>query len=384
MPRTARPGQGGKAAFTVDLAREIGVRYLLDGSVRLADGRVRVSAQLFDADAGGLLWADRFDRALIDIFAIQDEITMAIVRHLEIELLPEEWQAIHQSRTESVEAYTYYRHGRQLARQLTKSHLLMARRILVKAVELDPEFARAHAAIVLCDCYLMEWHATSETPAAILEMAEKALRLDPRLAEAYVARGFALYRSGRHDDAQAAYDRAVAIDDGCYEARLFAGFLAWSKGDRESAKALFILAANLRPDDYLAPTFIIGMFEKGDPELLAWARICVERAERDAMLNPENPALLSRGAVALAHLGEVEKARSWLMRAQTIDPEDLVTCYNAAAVHSLLGDQDEAIRLLERYLRYAADDMLDVIRHDGDMAGLKHHERYESLLGDRR
>jgi len=384
VPRYARRDVSIDADTAVDAVRGLGVGYVLEGSVRIAGDSVRVSAQLLEAQSGGLVWADRFDRKTADIFSIQDEITEAIVRHLEIELLPEEWHAIQLSRTGDIEAYTYYRHGRQLARNLTKTYMLLARRMFAKAAELDPDFARAYAGIVLCDCYLMEWHATDEKLKSILAMADKALSLDPALAEAHVARGFALYRSGRFDEAEAAYAHALAIDRDCYEARLFAGMLAWIRGRRETAKSLFLMAGELREDDYLAPFFALGMMDKDDPDRKRWARVCLERAERLATLQPENPAPLSRGACVLAHLGEQERAFSWLTRALTMDPDDLVTQYNAAAVHSLTGRHEEAIAILENYLRVVSDDMIDILIGDRDFDGLRSHPRYAALIASRR
>lgn len=361
-------------------ADENGGHYVLEGSVRLSAETVRVSAQLSKARSGELIWADHYDRKLIDIFAIQDEITSAIVAHLEIELLPEEWQAIQLSRTGDIDAYTYYRHGRQLARHWTKSYLSLARRMFTKAAEIAPGFARAYAGIVLCNCSLMEWYATEQTPQDVLAMADKALQLDAQLAEAHAARGFAMYRTGRMEEAEACYDRALQIDHGCYEARLFAGMLASARGRREAAKEHFIEAANLWREDYLATCFVVCHSDRDDPARLEWARLMFERAERVAALQPENPAPLSRGAVALAHLGEARKAVSWITHALTIDPDDLITQHNAAVVFAVLGDADQALQILENYLPQVSEDMIDVLRSDQDLDGIRSHPRYNEIL----
>lgn len=363
-----------------ETVEEQGNHYLLEGSVRLFAESVRVSTKLIETGSGELIWADHFDRKLIDIFAIQDEITSAIVQHLEIELVPEEWRAIQLSRTDEIEAYTYYRHGRQLARHWTQSYLSLARRMFAKSAEIDPAFARAYAGIVLCDCYLMEWHATEQKPQDVLAMADKALLLDAQLAEAHAARGFALYRSGRLDDAEASYERALRIDRGCYEARLFAGILAAVRGRRDVAKMHFLEAANLWQEDYVATCYVLCNSSENDPARVDWARLVFERAERIAALQPENPAPLSRGACALVHLGDAQKAVSWITRALTIDPDDLLTQYNAAVVYALLGDPDRSIQILERYLPQVSDDMIDVIRTDGGLDGIRGHPRYEALF----
>src|SRR5438045_196346 len=124
---------------------------MLEGSVRKAGARVRVTGQLVNCKDGGHVWAERFDRDLTDIFAIQDEITHAIVEQLKVKLLSVEKKSIEQARTDSIEAYTYYLRGRQLLRRGSKVNYQLARQMFARAVELDPLYARAYAGIADCD-----------------------------------------------------------------------------------------------------------------------------------------------------------------------------------------------------------------------------------------
>ena len=144
----------GKAVDIPDVAAKLGVKFILEGSVRKAGQRVRVTGQLIDGTSGGHLWADRFDRDLTDIFAIQDEITHTIVDQLKIRLLPKEKKAIGQAPTVNVEAYTYYLKGRQFFHNSTRVLLGLARQMFAKATELDPNYARAYAGIAICDARL--------------------------------------------------------------------------------------------------------------------------------------------------------------------------------------------------------------------------------------
>ena len=128
----------GKAVNLEQIARQLGVAYVVEGSVRKAGNRVRINAQLIEGATGGHLWADRYDRDLTDIFAIQDEITKTIVEQLKVKLLPEEKKAIEQAPTDNVEAYTHYLRGRQFFHTRTKSSLMLGRRMFARAVELDP------------------------------------------------------------------------------------------------------------------------------------------------------------------------------------------------------------------------------------------------------
>ena len=123
------------------VGQELGVGYVLEGSVRKAGSRVRVTGQLINSKDGSHLWADRFDRDLTDIFAIQDEITHAIVEQLKVKLLPQEKKSIEQAPTDNIEAYTYYLRGRDFLHRRSKHYSRIARQMFAKAVELDPNYA---------------------------------------------------------------------------------------------------------------------------------------------------------------------------------------------------------------------------------------------------
>jgi adenylate cyclase len=137
------------------VGQELGVQFLLEGSVRKAGSRVRVTGQLVSTEEGEHIWAERFDRDLTDIFAIQDEITHAIVEQLKVKLLPQEKNSIEQNPTDNVEAYTYYLRGRQFLHRHSKSYYHLARRMFIKSNELDPRYARAYAGIADCDSFLL-------------------------------------------------------------------------------------------------------------------------------------------------------------------------------------------------------------------------------------
>ena len=174
----------GQSPDLMKVGAELGVRYILEGSVRKAGQRVRINAQLIDGTTGGHVWADRYDRDLTDIFAIQDDITEAIVEQLRITLLPKEKQAIGQAQTSNVEAYNYYLKGRHFFANHTKILLRLARQMFVRATELDPGYARALASIALCDARLAYSYRVDIKTQDILDLAEKAITLDPGVAEA--------------------------------------------------------------------------------------------------------------------------------------------------------------------------------------------------------
>jgi adenylate cyclase len=372
----------GKPADVQEVSRRFGVNTVLEGSVRKAGQRVRISAQLVSGKDGGHLWADRYDRDLTDIFAIQDEITRTIVYQLKVKLLPEESKAISQTPTDNVEAYTYYLRGRQFSHGWTKSYLLLARRMFSKAAELDPNYARAYAGIADCDSALHAWRAAEVSMDGVMEMSAKALSLDPDLAEAHASRGTALHESGRHDEAIAEFERALALDPNLYEANFFYARFFLDRGDFEKAAKFLECAAEIRSDDYLSPVLLVSACRSlgRHTDRMRWARLTVERAERALNLHPENSGPAHRGAIALAHLGERDRAQDWADRALAIDPDDTVAHYNVACMHSILGNIELAIDLLERVLPLSSSTQLDWFKNDSDLEPIRNHPRFQKLL----
>jgi adenylate cyclase len=372
----------GKSLTVQHAARELGVQFILEGSVRKAGSRVRITAQLVGGHTGDHLWAERYDRDLTDIFAIQDEITDAIVQQLKVKLLPEEKAAITQAPTENIEAYTYYLRGRQFSHEWSKSYLLLARRMFCKAVELDPHYARAYAGIANCDSALHAWHAAEVSLDGILEMSAKALALDPDLGEAHAAQGLALHQNGCHAEATAEFERALALDAGLYEANFYYARLLYTQGELAAAARLFERAAEIRPDDYVSPIHLMTLYHSLDrrADRKRWAQLGVERAERALDLHPENSGPAHRGALALAHLGERDRAMDWAARAIAIDPDESLTHYNMACVYSLLGELDRAIDHLENVIPHISSELKLWFKNDSDLDPVRSHPRYHKLF----
>jgi adenylate cyclase len=373
----------GKPVKVQQVGQELGVAFILEGSVRKAGSRVRVTGQLINSKDGGHVWADRFDRDLTDIFAIQDEITHAIVEQLKVKLLPQEKRSIGQTPTDSVEAYTYYLRGRQFLHRGSKSNYQLARRMFAKAVELDPLYARAYAGVADCDPFLFLHYHVDVAIDGILATSAKALALENGLAEAHASRGLALSLGQRHDEATAEFEQAIALDPNSFEAHYFYARACFTQGKLERAAALFERAAEIKPDDYQSLTLVIQIYHSlgRDRHKQDAARRGIERAERELTLHPENPRPAYLGAAALVRLGETDRAKEWLSRALAIDPDDILTQYNAACIYSLLGDIEPAFDLLERLLPHAGRELYaGWIKHDSDLNALRGHPRYQKVL----
>jgi adenylate cyclase len=372
----------GKSVNLEQAARDLGVAYLLEGSVRKAGNRVRINAQLIEGATGGHVWAQRFDRDLTDIFAIQDELTQTIVSQLKVKLLPEEKKAIELAPTASIQAYTDYLKGRQLFNTRTKAALTVARRMFARAVELDPLYARAYAGIADCDSCLKSAYGVDVEVGDILATADKALAIDPDLAEAHAARGMALMVGDRGDEAAAAFARALALDPHCYQAHDFYARFCVNVGDFERAAKHLMRALELQPDDYSSPLILAGLlrsFGRKD-ESDRYARLGLKRAEAELALHPENSKPAQLGAVALADLGESGLALEWLARALAIDPDDNIARYNAACTYSRLGKAERAFDLLESWIGQPGIEFRQWFLNDCDFDSIRDHPRYQKLL----
>ena len=372
----------GKSIQLQQAAAELGVKFILEGSVRKSGQRVRVTGQLIDGATGGHLWADRFDRDLTDIFAIQDEITQSIVGQLKIKLLPEERKAITKPSTADVEAYTYYLKGRQFFHNSTKRFLGLARQMFAKAVEVDPLYARAYAGIANCDSRLAGWFGETIPQEEILASAGTALALDPNLAEAYAARGNALSASGDAADARVAFEKALELEPNSFDANLFYGNYWANLGELTQAVDYYVRAVELFPEDCQAPILlqqVLRALGRTD-EAARYAELGLKRAEEQLRQHPESSRPAQIGACALATTGDAERAKRWMERALAIDPDDTHLQYNAACCWAQLGEYDRAFDLLEVWTHHVGGISRTWFQHDPDLDPLRDKPRYPKLL----
>jgi adenylate cyclase len=372
----------GKPVKVPEVAKELGVDFVVEGSVRKAGSRVRVTGQLINGKDDRHVWADRYDRDLTDIFAIQDEITHAIVEQLKVKLLPQEKKSIAQAPTDNIEAYTFYLRGRQLFHRHSKSYYQLARRMFTKATELDPLYARAYAGIADCDSFLFLHYSVPVETNNILATTAKALELESGLAEAHASRALALSLGERYEQAMEEFEKAIALDPNSFEAHYFYARACFARGKLDQAAALFERAAEIKPDDYQSCCLLIHIYRSlgRQSDSTNAAKRGLERAESELTLHPENPRPAYLGAAALVGMKDTERAREWISRALSIDPDDPLTQYNAACVYSLMGERDRAFDLLESLLPHANHETKAWIKHDSDFDPLRSHPRYDKIL----
>jgi adenylate cyclase len=372
----------GQHADIREVGRRFNVATVLEGSVRRVGSRVRINAQLVSASSVDHIWADRYDRELTDIFAIQDEITKTIVEQLKVRLLPQERRAIETPPTQSIDAYNCYLQGRSFYHLHTTQHVLIARRMFLKAVELDPAYARAYAGLADAGSFLYAVHHPDVTIEEILMAGSRALELDPSLAEAHAAYALGSLRAGRVQDSIDGFERAIALDPKLFEAYYHYTEALHERGDWEKAASCYHRALEISPDDYRCLLMLSQMYRslerRGEAE--AAARTGIASAERALAAHPDVPLAATLGAGALAFLGERERAIAWTARALTIDPDGALTQYNAACNYAILGETEKALGLLERWIAKAHPSTKTWIVRDTDFDGIRNHPRFQVLL----
>jgi adenylate cyclase len=378
----------GKVMDVKEVARALDVTHVLEGSVRKVGDRVRITAQLIDAATGGHVWADRYDRDLTDIFAIQDEISKAIVAALRVKLLPAEKKAIEARGTSSVEAYNLYLMARQ---QWTEGSLGDIRRqetivrICQQALSFDPNYAQAWALMALAQSQLRFWHGMDVDPE---QAAERALAINPNLAEAHCVKAHLFEEQGQKDKARGEIETAIRLDPESWEVNREAARLLFRQRRVPEAIPYFEKAAALAESDWHNAGMLISCYrEVGDAEQLKRAaQRTVERTEKAIAKDPSNATVLASGAVALAVIGENQRAKDWIDRALLLDPENNIMRYNlACALTTELNDPDRAIKVLEPYFKTTLG--VTHVRHaeaDPDLDSLREDPRFKEMLHDAR
>lgn len=379
VSRTTSFSFKGSAMDVRAIAERLDVQIVLEGSIRRAGNRVRIIAQLIDAGSDAHLWSDSFDREIDDIFAVQSEIAHCIVDCLDLE--PASYEES-ETPTPSIEAYEYYLRGRQYFHTISENGLKFACQMFNKAIEIDPDFARAYAGLADSHSLIAQWFDRApEHLEAADRASRKALELAPKLAESHSARGFALSLKGDLEAASQEFERALELDPQNYEALYLYGRSRYVEGRNREAADLWGRAHATQPDEFQSIALKSQALRNLDPDE---AKLAIQQGiaaiERRLGLNPDDLRALTLGAGLLISAGRVEAGLDMVERALELAPTDMGVLYNAACSYAQAGRTDQALEFLERRLQRAGTIYREWVEQDSDFIGLRNDPRFTALL----
>ena len=381
--RNAAFSYKGKTVAPAQLARALKVTHVLEGSVRKSGNRVRITAQLLEAATDTQVWAERYDRTLDDIFAIQDDISTAIVAALKVKLLPAEKAAIEQRSTSNSEAYELFLMARGFHRKGSERLKPVIVRICRRVVELDPDFAKGWALMSLAEAEMSQRGLEGYSIESARASAERAIAADPTVAEGYAALSEAMVR-GLLEQApvDGVLQTALKLDPDCYEAHALAGAVAIGKRDYHKAIVHLERAIELDPDAYWPAGMVVQAYEAlGEPDrILAAERRALARCERILADEPDHSGALGFLVTSLAGLGQAERAREWTKRAMLFDPDNARLHYNLACAMARLRDADSAVDLIEPWIDKVSQGWVLWMQRDNSLDPIREHPRFAALM----
>jgi adenylate cyclase len=351
--------------------------------VRRAGGRVRITAQLIEASSDNHLWAERYDRDLNDIFALQDEISEAIVTALKLKLLPEEKKAIEQRGTSNLDAYNLYLMARHhytsgMLSDVRKNDTVI--RLCRGAIELDANYAQAWALLAATQRYRLGISGEGDNGDAA---ATRAIELDANLAEAHSAKAGVLAADGEYAAAEQEISTALRLDPDSVDVLREAGRLSFMLRRYGEAITYWERQSNLVDSDFAVGGLLITCYTAlGDKaNVKRVAQRTLARAEKIIAVDGDNGSAMAAMFSCLLYLGEGDRAKEWAKRAVLIDPDNMIMRYNLACDLAVnLGDTETALAMLGPYCSRTGREQLEWLKSDPDLDTLRSDARFQAMV----
>jgi serine/threonine protein kinase len=340
-----------KEVNTRQVGEALRVNYILEGSVRKAGSKIRITAQLINVRDGYHLWAERFDRLVEDIFDLQNEVSQKIVDALKISLTDSEKQLLAKKPTDDLRAYDFYLRGRDLLSLKGKRNTESAVQMFENALVLDPGFASSYAGLAEAYSALFEWYdGNSVWLTKAIEINQKALTLDPSSIEAQFGIAMVYFHHRRLSESKRAIESIVKTNAEFYPSYLRLGMIEELSGDLVGALEHYGRAAELKPYDEDPWRFLVGVHRKlANVEAAEEAALkVIEITSRKLEASLDDVIVMSRLAEAYARFGSQEEAHATLKLVFELGPNDGLAIYNCSCAYALLGEKKTALVLLRR------------------------------------
>ena len=369
---------GSRSGDVLEIGRKLNVSTVLEGSIRKAGDRIRITIQLIDTHNGYQFWAGQYNHDLKDIFEVQEQMAQAVVSAMRLSL---SGNKLTRPMTQSSEAYDLYLKAKTYFTRPDKQSILSARRFYQQAVDIDPEFGRAWAK--LASTYVFEYLCSDPDGNAKAEarrISNIALRVAPRIADSHIASGitYSIYRDYKRADSE--FETAVKLRPDS-----FGAWFTWARsksyeGDIPKAVELYEKASQIRPQDYHSVLVQVRFLSEMGDSMGAHekAREGLRRAKVFLELRPDEYRAKNMGAFALHILGEIDEAKAWMEASMQNSPRNSVLTYNAASFYAMIGDTNKSLN----YLAQAAETgclNLDWLAQDAGLMLLRDEPRFKAL-----
>lgn len=372
-----------KEVNTRQVGDALRVNYILEGSVRKAGNRIRITAQLISVRDGYHLWAERFDRMIEDIFDLQNEVSEKIVDALKISLTDTERKLLTQKPTDDLRAYDFYMRGRELLYLKGRRNTETAIEMFQNAIAIDPQFASSYAGLAEAYSTMYEWYdGNSAWLTKAIEVNQQALALEPSSLEAQFGIAMVYFHHRRFAESKRAIEEILNENSEFYPGCLRLGMIAELSNDLEEAVKHYRRAAALKPYDEDAWMFLAGIYRKlskVDAAHKAALKV-IEITSRKLEASHDDTMVMSRLAEAYARFGSREEANATLKRVLELEPNDGLAVYNCSCAYALLGEKDGALILLRRAFDSGFRTVAHWARADEAFDGLRNEEDFQQLL----
>lgn len=378
-----------KEVNTRQIGDALRVNYILEGSVRKAGSRIRITAQLVNARDGYPIWADRFDGLVDDIFDLQNEASQKIVDALKVSLTEAEKESLAKKPTDDLRAYDFYMRGREYLNRRGRKNTEAAIRMFENALSIDADFAAAFSAMGEACASMYEWYdGRSHWLARAIEMNQEALARDPSSLEVQFGVAMVYAHQGRLADAKRALLSILESDPQYYPAYMRLGMLAERAGDAElqSALAWYRRAAELRPHDDEPWRYLAGLHRKlGQVEAAHEAALkVIEITSRKLEATLDDVVVTSRLAEGYARYGGKEETHAILKRVLQLDPTDGQALYHSACAYALLGERNATLASLRSAYDNGFRAVAHSVRTDSAFDSLRSQSEFHAFIAELR
>ena len=372
-----------KEVNTRQVGDALRVNYILEGSVRKAGNRIRITAQLISVRDGYHLWAERFDRLIDDIFDLQNEVSQKIVEALKISLTESERELLTQKPTDDLRAYDFYLRGRELLYLKGRRNTENAIGMFENAVAIDPSFASAYAGLAEAYSSMYEWYdGSSSWLSKAIDMNHKALALEPTSLDAKFGIAMVYFHHRRFAESKRTIEEILKENADFYPGYLRLGMIAELSNDLEGARKYYRRAAELKPYDEDAWMFLAGLYRTLGNEASAdkAALKVIEITSRKLEASLDDIIVMSRLAEAYARFGSREETTATLKRVLELEPNDGLAVYNCSCAYALLGEKKASLVLLRRAFESGFRTVAHWARTDSAFDRIRDDEEFQTLL----